>query len=165
MSPKNISKMPPKSGRAVQKICTVLPNQAESGSQNISQKQPVLAARTDPKNAQFWQPEQGSSGSQNCPVLGARTAPKGAVLARTVLSKLAAQFRQNPAVLAENPTSRTPRGCAWISAQSTEKNSDRPGMPEKVLPRLYKEQSKLYLHSEANQSSSYGSEPFWGSNE
>jgi len=58
-------------------------------------------------------PEQPISGSQNssqnCPVLAARTAARAAVLARTVLPKLAAQFRQNKAVLAENNTARTPK--------------------------------------------------------
>jgi len=117
----NILKCDQNLAEPCKKICTVLPDLAESGCRNSSQKLPDLAARTDPRSAQFWQPEQASSGIQNRPVLGARTAAKAVVLARTVLSKMAAQFRQNQAVLAENPPSRTPVSAVHIYQPSPQR--------------------------------------------
>jgi len=127
------------------KGCTVLPEQALSGSQNSSQNWPVLAARTGARTAQFWQPEQQPEllfwpelCCQNWQHSSGRTR----------------QFWQ------KNHSQNTLTGCANVSAQSPEQNSGRAGKSVYMLPGLYREHPKLY-----SQNRSYRSTPFCGHKE
>ena len=131
------------------KGCTVLPELAETGSQNCSQNWAVLVARTGARTAQFWQPE---------------TAARAAVLARTVLSKLAAQFSRTRH-FRQIPQPELPQWLCICISHAPEKKSGGTGNSGYMLPGLYREHPKIYLHGEASQDMSYRSTPFCGNKE